>query len=190
MAIKYISAIRAKISKLFAAKLSKSKKVADNTEKTPLPAGEMSESRRSFIKYFLFGSAFTWILAAFYGLFRFVSPPETKESALPKFVDLPKSADTIEINSSMMFHYGDKPAIIIREKTGKFLAYFATCPHLGCMVQYNQKSAMIICPCHEGIFDIHGKNFSGPPTEPLESLVVHVSRANKIRVAKPGLQET
>lgn len=144
------------------------------------------DSRRGFIKYFLFGSAITWMLTAIYGLFRFFTPSKTKEIALPKSVALTKNADSIEINSGMIFRFGDKPAILIREKTGKFKAYFATCPHLGCMVQYNPNSGMIVCPCHEGIFDINGKNLSGPPTEPLDHLVVHVNRANKIQIFIPG----
>jgi cytochrome b6-f complex iron-sulfur subunit len=158
-------------------------------EKKPALESETPDSRRGFIKYFLLGSALAWILAAFYGFFRFFSPQKTKENALPKSVDLTKNADSFEINSSMIFRYGDRPAILIREKTGKFKAYFATCPHLGCMVQYNPQSAMIVCPCHDGVFDLNGKNFAGPPTEPLDHLVVHVNRTNKIRIFIPGTEK-
>ena len=153
---------------------------AADVERLPL------QSRRGFIKYFLFGSAFTWLLSAFYGFFRFFTPPKVKEKPLLKSVDLPKDADSFEKNSSMIFRFGDKPAILIREKTGQFKAYFATCTHLGCLVQYNPKTGMIICPCHDGIFDLNGKNVAGPPTEPLDHLDVHFSRTNKIRIFLPG----
>ena len=161
-----------------------------DNDKASVHGSEMLDSRRSFIKYFLFGSAVTWTMATFYGLARFFKPPKTHKRAQPKFVDIAKKSDNIEINSSLIFQYGDRPAILIRNKTGKFMAYFATCPHLECIVQYNPKSQMIVCPCHDGIFNLNGKNFAGPPTEPLEALVVQVNRKSKIRVSKPTIEET
>jgi cytochrome b6-f complex iron-sulfur subunit len=190
MATKFISGGWTKVVKACAAIFSKSGAAKSGNEKTAAAESAIINSRRDFVKYFLFGSAVTWALAAFYGLSRFFTPPKTKAVAPPKFVDLAKNADTIEINSSLVFPFGDRPAILIREKSGKFLAYFATCPHLGCIVQFNAKSAQILCPCHEGIFDLNGKNFSGPPTEPLEPLAVHVTRKNKIRITLPGAEAT
>jgi Rieske Fe-S protein len=162
----------------------------DDNEKKPAAESEVTGSRRHFIKYFLIGSAATWATAGFAMLWRFFTPSRAKQSLAPKFVDLDKSVDKIEANSSMIFRFGEKPAILIRDKSGAFISFFATCPHLGCLVQYHPQSGTIVCPCHDGIFDIKGKNVSGPPTEPLARLAVIPGRQNRIRVQIPGTEKT
>jgi cytochrome b6-f complex iron-sulfur subunit len=160
----------------------------NDKEKTPAAECEASTSRRGFIRHFLFGSAATWAVAACYGLFRFFAPPKVKGGTLPKYVDVGKSPESIAVNSGLVYSFGSKPALLIRDKSGGFRSYFATCPHLACTVQYDPQSRMIICPCHEGVFDLNGKNVSGPPTEPLVPLIVHLSRDNKIRIERPGTE--
>ncbi|MBN2346086.1 MAG: Rieske (2Fe-2S) protein [Candidatus Aminicenantes bacterium] len=153
-----------------------------------LTAIEVKSSRRGFIKYFLFGNALTWAGAAFYGLIRFFSPFKAATNALPRSVILAKHVDQVERNSGLIFRYGEKPAILIHTKNDEFLAYFAACPHLGCLVQYSPRAERIICPCHDGVFDLHGKNISGPPTEPLDPLEVKIIRKHRIQVSIPGVE--
>ena len=44
--------------------------------------------------------------------------------------------------------------------------YFSPyCPHLKCVVQYNEIDNTWNCPCHGSIFDCHGKLVSGPATK-------------------------
>jgi thiosulfate dehydrogenase [quinone] large subunit len=45
------------------------------------------------------------------------------------------------------------PSIVIQAKTGKFVAFDAVCPHAGCTVQYDQSTAVIVCPCHGSQFN-------------------------------------
>lgn len=47
--------------------------------------------------------------------------------------------------------------------------YFSPyCPHLKCVVQYNEIDNTWNCPCHGSIFDCHGKLVSGPATKDLK----------------------
>lgn len=41
------------------------------------------------------------------------------------------------------------------------------CTHLGCIPKYDKSTKTFICPCHNGIFDIHGYPISGPVSKPL-----------------------
>jgi menaquinol-cytochrome c reductase iron-sulfur subunit len=50
------------------------------------------------------------------------------------------------------------------------LALSATCSHLGCNVNYDEKTGGFKCPCHSGAYDATGKNISGPPPRPLTKL--------------------
>jgi menaquinol-cytochrome c reductase iron-sulfur subunit len=48
------------------------------------------------------------------------------------------------------------------------------CPHLGCPVTWHPEQSEFLCPCHGGVFDVDGKQLSGPPPrglDPLESEV-------------------
>jgi menaquinol-cytochrome c reductase iron-sulfur subunit len=50
----------------------------------------------------------------------------------------------------------------------------ATCPHLGCPVDYDARSRHFECPCHRSVFALDGDRLSGPAPrglDPLESSV-------------------
>jgi Rieske Fe-S protein len=50
-------------------------------------------------------------------------------------------------------------------------------------VQYRSDINHIWCACHNGHFDLNGKNIEGPPPKPLEEYVVNV-RGDQIVVSK------
>ena len=52
-------------------------------------------------------------------------------------------------------------------RTGNYRALSATCTHLGCIVQYRSDLQEIWCACHNGLYDLNGRNISGPPPRPL-----------------------
>ena len=62
-------------------------------------------------------------------------------------------------------------------------AFTAICTHLNCTVQYRADLDHIWCACHDGHYDINGKNISGPPPRPLEQYVVNV-RGDDIVVSR------
>ena len=60
-------------------------------------------------------------------------------------------------------------------RTGNvYHAVSAVCTHLGCTVQLRPDGQSIWCACHNGLYDLEGRNVSGPPPRPLEAYVVHV----------------
>ena len=52
-------------------------------------------------------------------------------------------------------------------------AMAATCTHLDCTVQHRPDLGIVWCSCHNGRYDLDGKNISGPPPRPLEKYVVN-----------------
>ena len=62
-------------------------------------------------------------------------------------------------------------------------AFSAVCTHLNCTVQYRPDLSQIWCACHNGHFDLNGKNVEGPPPRPLEAFAVN-ARGNQIVVSK------
>lgn len=45
------------------------------------------------------------------------------------------------------------PAIVVQPRAGVFLAFDAVCPHAGCTVEYDQRNAIFVCPCHGSQFN-------------------------------------
>ena len=138
-------------------------------------------SRRTFLDILLGSSALATLGAIFYPIIKFMVPPQVIE-AQTNSVSVGKNAE-IAANSGKIFKFGSKPGIIIRTESGELKAFSASCTHLDCIVQYDPGSKQIICACHNGKYDLSGKNVSGPPPRPLEEFTVNV-KGDDITVAR------
>ena len=70
-----------------------------------------------------------------------------------------------------------RPCVLVRLKSGEFVAYSAECTHQGCTVSYRAKGQGYLgCPCHGSVFDPvrGGQVVSGPADEPLPRLRIEV----------------
>jgi Rieske Fe-S protein len=139
-------------------------------------------ARRSFLNRFLGAGLGALGVAVFYPVARYLVPPRTGESSAAS-VTLPLKPAEVKSNSGTIFKYGSRPGLLIRTATGELRAFSAVCTHLGCTVQYRSDLGQIWCACHNGHFDLNGKNVSGPPPKPLEAMAVHV-RGDQIVVRK------
>jgi len=137
--------------------------------------------RRRVLQYLLGTGIAASVTSFLYTVISFVLPPRSQGAASESH-EAGNAAD-IPPNSGSVFQFGTQPAIVIRTPEGEFRAFSAVCTHLGCTVQYVPESKVIWCPCHEGIFDLHGRNIGGPPPRPLAELRVNV-REGKLVVTK------
>ena len=119
-----------------------------------------------------------------YPLSRYLIPPEVEESTAST-VTLSIKPNDVKANSGQIFRFGSQPAILIKDTNGELKAFSAVCTHLACIVQYRSDINQIWCACHNGHFDLNGRNVEGPPPKPLEQYVVNV-RADQIVVNKRG----
>ena len=53
-------------------------------------------------------------------------------------------------------------------------AFSTVCPHLGCGVDWNEKTGKFDCPCHASSFDTDGRCLGGPSPRGLDELEVHL----------------
>lgn len=71
------------------------------------------------------------------------------------------------------FEFGGKPCLLIKTADGEVRAFNATCTHIDCTVDFRPEGAgEIFCACHDGVYDLNGRNVSGPPPRPLETYKV------------------
>jgi cytochrome b6-f complex iron-sulfur subunit len=138
--------------------------------------------RRRFVNWFLGTSVGAFLLAVLYPVSRYLVPPEVGESTAGT-VTLPLKPDDVKPNTGQIFKFGSRPGIIVRTASGELRAFSAVCTHRNCTVQYRADVSHIWCACHNGHYDLNGKNVEGPPPRPLDSFVVNV-RANQIVVSK------
>jgi menaquinol-cytochrome c reductase iron-sulfur subunit len=51
-------------------------------------------------------------------------------------------------------------------------AFSTVCPHLGCGIDWNDKTGRFDCPCHASSFDTEGRCLGGPSPRGLDELAV------------------
>jgi len=134
----------------------------------------MGISRKKFIDYILGGSLLGWLGSTFYPIISYLTPPKSAEANVNS-LNAGLITD-ISLNSSKILKFGRIPVILIRKEDGEFRAFNATCTHLDCIVQYKNDSKQIYCACHNGFYDLHGQNVSGPPPRPLQEFEVNIVR--------------
>jgi Rieske Fe-S protein len=143
----------------------------------------MKLDRRKFLNTLLGFGSLGGLLAVFYPIFSFLIPPKSAE---PK-VNSVKAGVNSEFppNSSKIIKFGRKPVILIKTEENQYKALSASCTHLDCIVQYKNDTKQIWCACHNGIYDLSGRNVSGPPPRPLEEYEVKVIK-DEIVITKAG----
>src|SRR5947207_14327011 len=151
------------------------------TNRNSLYPNLRSTSRRGFLDYLLSTTAIATLGAIVYPIFKFMSPPQVIESTENSVVAAKLSE--IPINSGKLFKFGNKPGILVHAASGEFKAFSAVCTHLECIVQYKPETKQIWCACHNGQYNLNGKNIGGPPPRPLEEFKVN-TRGDEIVVSR------
>lgn len=128
--------------------------------------------RRRFLNLFLGGAIVGCLASILYPLLRYLVPPKIPEANLTTLKVA--KVDEIAPNSARMFKYGRKPGLLVRTQDGQFRAYSAVCTHLDCTVQFRPDWGIIWCACHNGRYDLTGRNIAGPPPRPLTPYQVNI----------------
>jgi len=128
--------------------------------------------RRRVVELLLGGGLVASFGSFVYPVLRYLVPPRVAELG-GDLVMVGKKGD-LKPNSAKIFRFGSRPGLLIRNSDGSYRALSAACTHLGCIVQYRSDLQQIWCACHNGFYDLNGRNISGPPPRPLELFEVHV----------------
>lgn len=139
-------------------------------------------SRKRFVDWILGTTAGGFLMSVLYPVTRYLVPPDVAESAVSSVV-LPFAVSEFPRNSGRIFRFGTQPGIMIRTSSGELRAFSARCTHLDCTVQYRDDLQHIWCACHNGHFDLSGRNIAGPPPEPLPPFEVNI-RSDQIVVSR------
>lgn len=78
---------------------------------------------------------------------------------------------------------------VVRPDTVSVRVFSNICTHLGCRVNWRADLQHYVSPCHDGHFDILGKNISGPPPRPLDEFKTRIE-AGKLYIQLPAFKRT
>ena len=85
------------------------------------------------------------------------------------------NADEVARGSGSIVRHGLTKIAVYRDQQGMVHEFSASCPHLGCVVDWNASEKSWDCPCHGSRFDPYGRVINGPaisdlaPVETAES---------------------
>lgn len=127
------------------------------------------------------GGLFASALSFFYPVLRYLVPPRLTDMGGDTVVA--GKVGELRPNNGKIFRFGSRPGLLMLGSDGQYRALSATCTHLSCTVQYRGDLRQVWCACHNGMYDLAGRNVSGPPPRPLEQYDVHV-RGDEIIVSR------
>jgi Rieske Fe-S protein len=131
-----------------------------------------AQPARRWINLLLGSGVVASIVSFLYPAIDYMLPPPVAEST-SRSVSAAKVGE-LKNNNGKIFKFGSRPALLVRTVEGEYRAFSAVCTHLNCTVQYREDLHEIWCACHNGLYDLEGRNVSGPPPRPLEMFEVHV----------------
>ncbi|MCB2205048.1 Rieske (2Fe-2S) protein [bacterium] len=130
----------------------------------------VSPTRRRTLIWLLRTSGTALFAALVYPVMAYLKPPKVTGDAVSSV--RVGAIDDFTPASGTLFRFGNRPGILIRYEDGSFRAFSATCTHLDCTVQFKKDAGIIWCACHNGKYDLNGRNIDGPPPRPLDEFDV------------------
>jgi len=131
--------------------------------------------RRRFLNIILAFLGSITFLSFAYSLVKFLASLPAARAGDKKLL-IPKS--DIPSGEARNIIYGNIPAVVINQPEKGFIAFSRVCTHLGCLVDYNQKKQVFLCPCHAAVFDLEGNVVSGPPPKALNVIPLRIEGGN------------
>ncbi|MCI0747472.1 MAG: FAD-dependent oxidoreductase [Verrucomicrobia subdivision 3 bacterium] len=81
-----------------------------------------------------------------------------------------KSADDLAPGCGAVIRHGLRKSAVFKDEDGTVHVFSAVCPHLRCIVHWNDAEKTWDCPCHGSRFDKYGTVLNGPAIKDLTPL--------------------
>ncbi len=130
--------------------------------------------RRNFLTWFLGASVTALFASIAYPVTRFLGTPKQPEAATSQVQAGPTNDPDFVEKGFKIVRFGSEPVVVVKLSDADFRAFTAVCTHLACIVEYRKAKHDIFCNCHNGEYDLQGRNIAGPPPRPLAPYQVHI----------------
>jgi Rieske Fe-S protein len=145
---------------------------------------EVNSPRRGWLLNTLQGAIAVTAVAIFYPVARFLKPRRATSSGALEIV-APFKVSEVAAAKNNPFNFAGRPCLVVLTpegatrlaqgqplRTNDVKAFDAVCTHVDCTVKYRPDKADIFCNCHNGVYDLNGRNVAGPPPRPLSGYTV------------------
>ena len=132
-------------------------------------------SRRRLIAYAWIGAAALVIGELIGGTFAFLWPRRKGPKVETVFI----AGKVTDFKTGEVIPFRKERTFILR-KEGGFLAMSGVCPHLSCIVNWNEVLKKFECPCHGAKFNQNGETLEGPPPRPLDLYKLQIVAGNLV----------
>ncbi len=153
--------------------------MAEGEGRSPQPV-EQGPGRRQFLRTLSGAFLGIWALGGAGALAAYLKAPEHDESSNERVVRIGKLED-LRIGEARLVRHGVSPFFVIRTGAEHVIALSAVCTHVRCILDYDHERRGLVCPCHDGRFDLNGNVVSGPPPRALPTYEVS-TRAGEVFV--------
>ena len=123
----------------------------------------VDEGRRRFCQFAIGGMALASVATVGYPIVTFLKLPASMQQE--ESVEVPLSSLSADA-AKWVERLGQQ--IVIIKTEGGARAFNGSCPHLGCIVQWDSTTRAFRCPCHGAVFNDKGEPVAGPVNAPLK----------------------
>lgn len=144
---------------------------ADRSDPAPPPHGP--PTRRRFLGWLSRAFLGLWGLGAAAVVGAYLKAPERGERVAERLVRV-GLLDDLRIGEARLVRHGVTPFFVVRLDASRVVALSAVCTHVRCILGFDRERRALVCPCHDGRFDLAGNVLSGPPPRALSAYEVSV----------------
>jgi cytochrome b6-f complex iron-sulfur subunit len=130
-------------------------------------------SRRRFLVWLSRAFLSLWGLGAAGVVGAYLKAPERRERVAERLVRVGLLQD-LRVGEARLVRHGVTPFYVVRLDATRVVALSAVCTHVRCIVGFDRERRALVCPCHDGRFDLAGNVLSGPPPRALPTYAVSV----------------
>jgi cytochrome b6-f complex iron-sulfur subunit len=129
--------------------------------------------RRRFLVWLSRAFLSLWGLGAAGAIGVYLKAPERRERVAERLVRV-GLLDDLRIGEARLVRHGVSPFYVVRLDASRVVALSAVCTHVRCILGFDRERRGLVCPCHDGRFDLAGNVLSGPPPRALPTYSVSV----------------
>lgn len=99
----------------------------------------------------------------------------------------PGEVDSVEHvvrGAGAVIRHGTSKVAVYRDEDGRLWEYSPVCPHMGCLVSWNDAEKSWECPCHGSRFDCQGHMLNGPANTDLPAVNVFTAERQPVQDAE------
>lgn len=130
------------------------------------PEAAESPQRRRFLDLLSRGFLSLWGVGMVWIVSHFMKRPHSRSDLSERVIHV-GPISSIAVGDAKLVQHGRDPIWVVRTAPETFIGLAGICTHLRCILGWDGEEQALVCPCHDGAFDLNGNVIKGPPPQSL-----------------------